>query len=447
MKSRKHMSTKALPPIDTLAEGGNLQRTEALTRQADKFLAHRRPLGPLEYALSQSGFTVPKLAEQGNGCRIHDTLGNEFIDWHQGFGATLLGHRNSEVENAIREQLGKGVNLSASSSPEVEVAVALCDMIPSAEMVSFGKNGSDATHAAIRLARAITGREMVFTTEYHGFHNWSLASDPTCEGIPQRQRNLIRTIPYNDIEALEEMFREFPDEVAGLIVDPIRREIPNSDWFEGLRSLADRYGALLIFDEVVTGFRFSPGGVQELYGIIPDLTCVAKALANGMPLSALLGKRRYMEKLPQIYFGMTYRGEALSYASALASLNIYKREPVHEHVANIGTALRERFDILAAKYDIPTTLKGHPARMEVAFGCAGRISDLGIKSLFVQELVRNGIYSDGLFLPSYPMNEEVIELTATALDKTMGVVRAAKDCNTLEGFLVYPTSEDCYREA
>jgi glutamate-1-semialdehyde aminotransferase len=440
------MSTNDRPPLYTLTGGAELQRTEALIGQADKILAHRRPLGPLEFALSQSGFTVPKLVERGNGCRIYDTFGNEFIDWHQGFGATLLGHRNSEVENAIQEQLGRGVNLSASSPLEVEVAVALCDMIPSAEMVSFGKNGSDATHAAIRLARAITDREMVFTTEYHGFHNWSLASDPTCEGVPRAQRDLIRTIPYNDIEALEEMFREHPDEVAGLIVDPIRREIPNSDWFEGLRSLADRYGALLIFDEVVTGFRFSPGGVQELYGIIPDLTCVAKALANGMPLSALLGKRKYMERLPQIYFGMTYRGEALSYASALASLSIYKRESVHEHVARIGTELRKRFDILAATHDIPITLKGHPSRMEVTFGCAGRISELGIQRLFVQELVRNGIYSDGLFLPSYPMNDEIVELTATALDETMRVVRTAKDRNTLEGFLVYSPTEDCYRK-
>ncbi len=408
--------------------------TGALITQADQVLAHRWPLWPLEH----------KLAERGNGCLIYDTYGNEFIDWHQGYGATLLGHRNSEVTNAIQKQLDRGTNLSASSPLEIEVAMALCEMIPSAEMVSFGKNGSDATLAAIRVARAITGRNMVFSTEYHGFHNWSLASDPTCEGIPQALRNLIRTIPYNDIESLEEMFREFPDDVAALIVDPIRRKIPDVDWFKRLRSLADRYGALLIFDEVVTGFRFSPGGVQELYEITPDLTCVAKALANGMPLSALVGKRKYMERLPQVYFGMTYRGEALSYASSLAALGIYKREPVHEHVAKIGTELRTRFDILAATYDIPLRLTGHPARMEVTFSCAGRISESGIKKLFVQELVRNGIYTDGLFLPSYPMNDETVELTALALDKTMQVIQNAKKRNTLEGFLTYPTTEDCY---
>ena len=174
------MSTNDRSPQDSFTRGGEWQRTEALTEQADKILAHRRPLGPLEDAISQPGFTVPKFVEQGNGCRIYDTLGNEFIDWHQGYGATLLGHRNSEIENSIQEQLGRGVNLSASSPLEIEVAMALCEMIPSAEMVSFGKNGSDATHAAIRLAREITGREMVFSTEYHGFHNWSLASDPTC---------------------------------------------------------------------------------------------------------------------------------------------------------------------------------------------------------------------------------------------------------------------------
>jgi radical SAM protein with 4Fe4S-binding SPASM domain len=283
---------------------------------------------------------LPRFAAEASGCELVDTEGRRFVDWVNGGGPVVLGYRHPAVEEAISSQFAAGPTLTLPHAVQVDVAAKLTETIPCAEMVAFGKNGSDAVTAAVRLARAATGRERILQFGVHGFHDWHVAARPGVLGIPKALRALVRSFPYNDLERLEALFDELDGDVAAVVMEPVTVQLPRPGYLEGVRELTRRRGALLVFDEMVTGFRLAPGGRQELYGVVPDLACFGKALANGMPLSAVVGRREYMELLPRIAYGMTFRGETLSLAAAAAVLRTMRAEPVVEHLAPVAEELR-----------------------------------------------------------------------------------------------------------
>src|SRR5262249_17298591 len=231
--------------------------------------------------------------------RVLDVDGNEYTDWSMAIGPVILGYGDPAVDAAIRRQLDDGITFSLMHPLEVEVAERIHEMIPNAEAVRYSKTGAEVTSAAVRLARAFTGRDRVLCCGYHGWHDWSIAVTDRHRGIPEIVRSLTHTFPYNDLEALG---AAFDDEVACVILEPVVFEEPAAGFLRGVRDLCRRNGALLVFDEMWTGFRLAAGGAQERYGVLPDLATYSKAVANGMPLSVLTGRRDVMDLLERDVF-------------------------------------------------------------------------------------------------------------------------------------------------
>lgn len=386
----------------------------------------------------------PHLAARGEGCRLWDASGREYLDWFLGWGPMLLGHRHPAVEAAIERQLRVAPALSLMHDLEIEVAERLARTIPCAERVAFGKNGSDVTLAAVRVARAVTGREIVVTCGYHGFHDWNMAQYAWCAGVPSVLRECLRTFPYNDLEALQRVLEADRGRVAAVILEPTANELPQPGFLAAVKQLAREHGAILIFDEIVTGFRLARGGAQEAYGVVPDLATFGKALANGMPLSALVGREDVMAALPRVGFGLTYRGELLSLAAAAACLDVFAREPVAERVMRTGEIVRARYAELARRRGIPSVLQGFAGRMSFTFGSANEISGEGLRTLWIQECLREGVLTNGMLLPCHAHDAAAIEATLTALDRALASVQLAIEAGMLEPFLDVPVNPAFY---
>ncbi len=262
----------------------------------------------------------PLFLDKGKGCRVDDPDGNSYIDYVLGLLPVVLGYGDPDVDGAIVAQLAKGISFSLASPLELELAELLRERIPCAEMVRFGKNGSDATTAAIRLARAQTGRDKVIALGYHGWHDWYIGTTTRHLGVPQAVRDLSVTLPFGNEQAVEDLLRRDGDQFAAIILEPTGAHVPPPGYLERLRELTCHYGIVLIFDEIITGFRIARGGAQERLGVVPDLACFGKAMANGMPISAVVGSARLMRGMEDIFFSGTFGGEALSLAAAIATI-------------------------------------------------------------------------------------------------------------------------------
>ncbi|MCL5072157.1 MAG: aminotransferase class III-fold pyridoxal phosphate-dependent enzyme, partial [Actinobacteria bacterium] len=282
---------------------------------------------------------APKYLKKGKGCRVWDVDGNEYIDYGMGLGPIILGYCYDAVDKAIINQLKDAIILTQMHPLEVEVAQLLVDTIPCAEMVRYGKNGSDVTSAAIRLARAYTGRDIIACCGYHGWQDWYIAVTERNAGIPEAVRKLTKQFKYNDIDSLIKIFDKYKGNVACVIMEPMGVVFPKNDFLNKVKELTHKNKAILIFDEVITGFRWSLGGAQEYFNITPDLATFGKAMANGMPLSALVGKKEIMQKLEDVFFSFTFGGEILSLAAAKATINEMKKKNVIEHIHKMGTIL------------------------------------------------------------------------------------------------------------
>ena len=333
----------------------------------------------------------PFYAEYANGVTLHDVDGNKFTDFTSGLTAIILGYNDADVQQAVAEQICKGVIYTLPHKLEIEVAEMLVDMIPCAEMVRFGKNGSDTTTGAIRLARAYTGRDHIAHCGYHGFHDWSMANTPRNLGIPQAVKDLTHIFKYNDIQSLEKLFDERPNQYAAVIMEPMNREFPQDNFLQKCRDLAHKNNALFILDETITGFRFAVGGAQEYFGVTPDLATFGKAIANGYPLSAVVGKREYMDYFNKIHFSFTNAGECLSLAAAKACLTKIKELNVPKYLRELGK-------------DIPGS--GHPA---------WRHLDISNKTLFMQEMHKRGLLCLGTVNLNYAHTEEDVAKLIQAL--------------------------------
>ncbi len=364
----------------------------------------------------------PRFAEHAEGCRLRDADGTSYVDWISGGGPVLLGYRHPDVERAIVEQVEAGPTLSLMHPVELEVAAMLKEMIPCAEMVTFGKNGSDVVTAAVRVARAVTGRDLILQHGVHGFHDWYVSMFPEVEGQPDALRDLVHPFPYNDLDALDGLFDRFRGRVAAVVMEPTNVELPEPGYLEGVKNLAAAHGALLVFDEMITGFRLANGGAQERFGVMPDLACFGKALANGMPLSALVGKRSYMQRLTSVAYGMTFRGETLSLAAARAVLALLRREPVAERLAATGARVRESFDAARERHGVKATLRGPEARMTFDFAPEGGMLGQRIQIAFLKQCARAGVLTNGNILPSLAHDEDALAQTADAFDAALGAV-------------------------
>jgi glutamate-1-semialdehyde aminotransferase len=364
----------------------------------------------------------PKFLERGKGSHVWDVDGNEYIDYPMALGPITLGYDHPAVTDAVVAQIHRGTTFTLMHPLEVELAELLVEMIPCAERVRFAKNGADATGGAVRAARAFTGREHVIATGYHGYHDWYIASTERNAGIPAFNRELIHAAPFNDIQALERLLGEH--DVAAVIME-IPGQQPGEGYLQGALDLAHRHGALLILDEIVTGFRYALGGAQELYGLTPDLACFGKGMANGYPLAAVVGREEPMRAFEEIFFSMTYSGETVSLAAALATLGVLRSEPVLDWIWARGAELRAGIERLAANVSFGVDLAGNPPRSAVNFSDGSGEPSLPLRGLFLQECHKRGVLFGVPIFPTYSHTEQDISQTLAAVEAAFEVMEEA----------------------
>jgi glutamate-1-semialdehyde 2,1-aminomutase len=346
---------------------------------------------------------APKYLARGRGARVWDVDGNELLDMTMAVGPLSLGYADPVVDEAIRNQLDDGITFSLMHPLEVEVAELIAGCVPNAEQVRFSKTGADVTSAAIRVARAFTGREHVVCCGYHGWHDWYIGTTDRMSGIPEAVRQLTSTFEYNDLDSLRDAI---DDDTACVILEPTVVEPPAPGFLEGVRKLCDERGALLIFDEMWTGFRLALGGAQAHFGIHADLACFSKAIANGMPLAALTGKAEVMRKFERdVFWYTTFGGEALSLAAAAATIPELKRRAVPETLAARGRVLRDGYAQICRELGLGfTRCAGMDARTLVVFDAA-TVDPLLAKSFVQQELIRRGVLWSGFHNLSWAHRE------------------------------------------
>ena len=403
-----------------------IDRSTALTERALETIpdaTQTNSKSPREYVRG----VAPTYLERADGSHVWDVDGNEYIDYVMALGPVNLGYNYPPVKQAVEDQLDQGSMFTLSHPVEIDVAERLVEHVPSAEKVRFLKNGNDATTLAAKLARAYTDRDVVATHGYHGWTDvWQAGSHS--RGIPDAVGDYTARFDYNDIESLERIFEAHPGDVAGIVMTPVKFDAPEDDFLEQVREIADREDALLVFDEILTGFRFGLGGAQEYFGVTPDLTCFAKAMANGYPVSALVGRSDVMDVITDddFVYSMTYAGETLSLAAAKAAIDVMVDEDVTEHVWRQGETLSTGYNDLVAEFDLEsyTECQGIPGPLTgISFSGDDDVSTNLLKSLFQQECIERGVLF-GRQLVSYSHSDEDIAYTLDVYEQALETLAA-----------------------
>jgi glutamate-1-semialdehyde 2,1-aminomutase len=411
----------------------NIQRSQDLFARAERLI----PCGTQMLAKGPQQHTkgvAPIYLERGKGSRVWDVDGNEFIDLTMGMGPVSLGYGYEAVDRAILDQLGRAINFTLLDKLEVEVAELVHSMVPGAEMIRFSKTGADVASAAVRLARAHTRRDRILCAGYHGWHDWYIGVTDRNRGIPEAVRRLTRKFPYNDIDALK---RSMNDEVACVIMEPVVFEAPNPGYLEEVKAVCQHYGALLVFDEIWTGFRLALGGAQEYFGVVPDLATYSKACANGMPIGLLTGRREIMKTLEDndVFFFTTFGGETLSLAATKATLLEMRAHDVPTKVSKKCAQLRDGYNKIAMALDMPyTQCLGLDYRTMVSF--SNQPADpLEMKSLVQQELIKQGILWTGFHHVSFSHTDDDIAQVLKAYGDVLPVLKKAVASGTVAASL------------
>jgi glutamate-1-semialdehyde 2,1-aminomutase len=394
------------------------------------------PLGSQTFSKSRTQYPYgvsPYFITRAEGSRCWDIDGNEYIDFVSSLASVTLGYNDPDVNQAVREQLESGVIFSLPHPIEAEVAELICDMVPCADMVRFGKNGSDATSGAVRVARAWTGRDRIAVCGYHGWQDWYIGSTARKRGVPKATQDLTHSFAYNDLDTLHTLLASHADEFAAVVMEPMNVADPKQGYLEGVKALAHEHGALLVFDETITGFRYANGGAQELFGVTPDLATFGKGLANGFPVSAIAGRRDVMKLMEEIFFSFTFGGEALSLAAAKATLSKLKTHPVAQTLAARGQAIIDgaRRIVADAKLDDVFSLSGHPAWSFLNMRDARGATAYEIKTLWMQELLQRGILSVGTHNISYAHSAADVDALLDVYAEVLPMIGRVLDAGTM----------------
>ncbi len=379
----------------------------------------------------------PYFVEKAHGAYFWDIDNNKYIDFSNALACVTLGYCDPDVDSAVRNQMKSGVTFSLPHRLELEVSKMLINAIPCAEQVRFAKNGTDATSGAIRLARAYTGKERVAVCGYHGWQDWYIGSTTKNLGVPKCVQDLTHSFSYNNIDSLRAILDKYPDEFAAVILEPMSGEYPQDKFLENVKKLTHDAGALLIFDLMVTGFRVSYGGAQELFGVTPDLATFGKGIANGYPLSAIVGKEKYMRVMKDIFFSGTFGGETLSLASAKAVLEKLKRDNVLEYLGDLGIYLHKKLDQLIVELDISHLIgySGHPSWSFLIFKDNDSTTSWELKTFFMQEMFKRGIFTIGAQTLSYAHTKKDIDSLLNAYQEVFLLMKGYVNNNTLQSKL------------
>lgn len=414
---------------------------------SEQFLARAQqtiPLGSQTFSKSRTQYPFgvsPYFIQRGQGCHVWDVDGNRYVDMIGSLAALTLGHNDPDVTKAVATQLQDGIIFSLSHPLEFQVAEQLVAMVPCAEMVRFGKNGSDATAGAVRVARAYTRRDHVAVCGYHGWQDWYIGSTARNLGVPQATRDLTHTFQYNDIESLQRLFKEFPDQIAAVVLEPMNVYAPKEGFLEAVKNLAHAHGALLVFDETITGFRYANGGAQQLFGVTPDLATFGKGLANGYPVSAVAGRADVMRLMEDIFFSFTFGGETLSLAAALATMQKLEREPVIDTLYRQGRKIIDFLQQKIAALDASDLFEvaGNPTWSFLLIKDVADYSSWQIKTLFMQEMLARGVLTFGTHNLNYAHDDAALAELFAAYDEVLPLlVSSVREKRLIESLRCQP---------
>jgi glutamate-1-semialdehyde aminotransferase len=396
--------------------------------------------GPGQYTRG----VAPKYIARGKGAHVWDVDGNEFIDYNMAIGPISLGYCYDAVDNAIKAQLADGITFSMMHPLEVEVAELLREVVPNAESVRFSKTGADVTSAAVRVARAFTGRNKILCCGYHGWHDWYISVTDRNKGIPQATQDMTFTFNYNDIQSVTD---SIDADTAAIILEPTVFEAPRDNFLHKLKEVCEQNGSLLIFDEMWTGFRIALGGAQEFFGVKADLATFSKAVANGMPIGILAGRKDVMSLFDkEVFFFTTFGGEALSLAACKATINELRSKRVAAYLDALGSKLRDGYNALARDLGIHyTRCSGFGYRSIVAFDATAG-NPLEMKSLVQQELFKRGILWSGFHTMSFSHTEEDVLYTLNAWRDVLPILKKAVDEKNVRGYMRGECVEPVFRK-
>jgi glutamate-1-semialdehyde 2,1-aminomutase len=429
------------------------ERSKALQQRSHALIpggAHTYAKGDDQYPLESPGFLV-----RGEGCRVWDADGNEFIEYGMGLRSVTLGHGYAPVVEAAARAMAQGTNFTRPSPLEVELAERLVGLIDVAEMAKFAKNGSDATTAAVKLARAHTGRDKLLYCRSHPFFStddWFIGTTPMRAGIPPCVRELSIGFDYNDDAGLEALFAAHPSEIACVILEPASFEEPRAGFLQAVRRLCDRNGSVMILDETITGFRWHLRGAQSLYGVAPDLSVFGKALGNGFAIAALVGRRELMRLGGLDHDGervfllsTTHGAETHALAAALAVIDAYEAHDVVATLARQGERLRRGVECAARAAGVESCFAtlGRPCNLIYATRDRNGRPSQALRALFLQELIRRGVIAPS-FVVSAAHGDAEVDRTIEAVVGALTVYRRALD-EGVEKYLAGPAVKPVWR--
>ncbi|MDO8435347.1 MAG: aminotransferase class III-fold pyridoxal phosphate-dependent enzyme [bacterium] len=379
----------------------------------------------------------PGYYDRASGVEVWDLDGNRYIDMSiGGIGANVLGYADPDVDEAVRHAIAQGSSSSLNCPEEVELADLLCELHPWAEKVRYARGGGEAMAVAVRIARAHTGRDRVAFCGYHGWHDWYLAANIGTEnalgehliaglepaGVPKALGGTALPFRYNHLEELAAIVAQNKNELAAIVMEPIRNEQPHPGFFEGVRAFADAIGAVFIIDEVSAGFRMNTGGAHLTFGITPDIAVFSKAMGNGYPTAAIIGKGGVMDAAERSFISSTMWTERIGPTAALATITKFQRLQVNQHLMRIGSLVQEGWRVHAARHGLVVKVGGIPPLSHFSF-----VSDQPriLKALFVQEMLDQGFLASTSFYSMYAHTMDHVAAYLKALDRTFGIIAEA----------------------
>lgn len=432
----------------------NFHRSKELSRRAHELI----PAGAHTYSKGDDQFpqNAPGFIARGQGCHVWDIDGNEYLDWGMGLRSVILGHAYPRVLEAVMAALPNGSNFTRPAPIEVELAELLVELIPSAQMVKFAKNGSDVTSAAVRLARAFTGRDKIVLCKenpFYSFYDWFIGTTPPNAGIPAAISDLSLTFHYNDIASLQQLFDDNPGQIAGVIFEAVSTEAPQPGFLAQVRDLAHANGAVVIFDEMISGFRWHLQGAQKYFDVTPDLSTFGKAIGNGFAVSVLAGRRDIMElgglqhTKPKVFLlSATHGAETHALAASIATINELRDRDVVGHIWKIGRALQDGFNALTTEMGLAdyVTCAGYPCSPYIVCRDKDKNVSMPLRTLFLQETIAQGVLMPYLAI-SYSHDDLAVQQTLEAAANALEIYRRALQ-DGVENYLVGPAVKPVFRK-
>ncbi len=424
-----------------------LQRIPGATQ-----LISRRP-NRLAYGVS------PAYAARAAGARFWDVDGFEYIDWVSGIGSIILGYADPIVDEAVRQQIALGTIYAINHELEIELADELCQAIPCAEMVRYAKCGGEACAIAVRIARGVTGRDKVLFCGYHGWHDWYLAANLTEEaslnthlfsgiepiGVPRVLAGTAVPFAYGDLDALGTLLDRHRGEVAAVIMEPLRSELPPDGYLAGVAQLARDHQAVFILDEVSAGLRYGTGGAQGYLGVTPDMAVFAKSLSNGYPMAAVVGTRAVMEPAARMFISSTYWSDTIGLRAALTTLREVRRRDVPSQLWRFGTELKRRLNQVGQETGLGACCQGVDVHPALRFGLADPLLNSQVTTLYIQEMAKRGCHGFAAFYLNAAQGEAELEQTIAAARETFTIIRDSLESQTVAQRLECDVQQDSFR--